>query len=706
MKKLKRTAAGLLLAGVMCVQALPMTAWAVDLPASDVVVTDSDTIVSDTAPVLVEATTNVPVEVQCDTSQTDYFTFEDNGDGNYTVTGTTEAFRELENVSLTLAEDVKFIGEAAFANCTNLKSVDFENEEMVLYKDAFHGCSRLKAVAFEKIVDMLDYAFMGCEKLTTVNLTNTKLGRVGSEAFSGCSSLEDVTISITDKNCEAAQLDGIGQHIFGEKDSFVGTAFILTFQLNMNKSNMMTISSGFYDSNRIREVRFEGDGEVGIGNMAFRDNTMLRNFDFSHVVVVADDAFEGCTQLSEIQLKNKNLRYIGDAAFLGCTSANDIQIALNDKLEIGEYAFGRRQKSEGNVKPYSMTIYTNNEDAYVLPDDFEREDRLLNTFEVVGNGELYYSDGNFSYCENLTKVNVGNALGFGREAFVNCYKLKSLDLTSAHLFDNEAFKNCDELESLKLGVYDDSQWYEGAFDDIMTATSDEDGNKISSTLELYMNNTERPFELGEKGIKCSANVEFTSMYNLTTVKTYGDGELRLNGGQFSNCDELESFDFSNVTKIGRNALSNTGLKEVKITRKDVLYGDRAFGSCDDLTLYGYTDSTTEKYANDNNIPFVALDGGKTTTATSTTGQGSSTTTTTVTTQGNSGTILLGDITLDGRVDISDAVLLNKATAGSVMLNEQAKDNAECYADGNIDANDSTALLQFLVHTIASLPVRE
>lgn len=703
MKKLKRTAAGLLLAGVMCVQALPMTAWAVDLTAGDVAVTDSDTAVTDTAPVLVEATTNAPTEVRCDIDQTDYFTFEDNGDGNYMVTGTTEAFRELENVSLTLAEDVKFIGEAAFANCTNLKSVDFENEEMVLYKDAFHGCSRMKTVAFEKIVDMLDYAFMGCEKLTTVNLTNTKLGRVGNEAFSGCSSLEEVTISITDKNCEAAQLNGIGQHIFGESKAF-GTAFTLTFQLNMDKSNMMTISSGFYDSNRIREVRFEGDGEVGIGNMAFRNNTMLRNFDFSHVVVVADDAFEGCTQLSEIQLKNKNLRYIGDAAFLGCTSANDIQIALNDKLEIGEYAFGRRQKSEGNVKPYSMTIYTNNEDAYVLPDDFEREDRLLNTFEVVGNGELYYSDGNFSYCENLTKVNVGNALGFGREAFVNCYKLKSLDLTSAHLFDNEAFKNCAELESLKLGVYDDSQWYEGAFDDIMTATSDEDGNKISSTLELYMNNTERPFELGKKGIKCSANVEFTSMYNLTTVKTYGDGELRLNGGQFSNCDELESFDFSNVTIIGEHALSNTGLKEAKIARKDVLFGNRAFGSCDDLTLYGYTDSTTEKYANDNNIPFVALDGG--TTTTSTTGQGSSTTTTTVTTQGSGGTILLGDITLDGRVDISDAVLLNKATAGSVMLNEQAKDNAECYADGNIDANDSTALLQFLVHTIASLPVRE
>ena len=69
-------------------------------------------------------------------------------------------------------------------------------------------------------------------------------------------------------------------------------------------------------------------------------------------------------------------------------------------------------------------------------------------------------------------------------------------------------------------------------------------------------------------------------------------------------------------------------------------------------------------------------------------------------------VLYGDVNLDGRVDISDAVLLNKSIAGSVVLNEQAKDNAECYADGNLDGNDATTLLRFLVHTITSLPVTE
>lgn len=58
MKKLKRTAAGLLLAGVMCVQALPMTAWAVDMTNSEAVVA------TDTTPTIVETTTSTATDVR------------------------------------------------------------------------------------------------------------------------------------------------------------------------------------------------------------------------------------------------------------------------------------------------------------------------------------------------------------------------------------------------------------------------------------------------------------------------------------------------------------------------------------------------------------------------------------------------------------------------------------------------------------------
>ena len=57
----------------------------------------------------------------------------------------------------------------------------------------------------------------------------------------------------------------------------------------------------------------------------------------------------------------------------------------------------------------------------------------------------------------------------------------------------------------------------------------------------------------------------------------------------------------------------------------------------------------------------------------------------------------GDVNLDGQVDLADAVLLNKAIAKAVELNAQAHENADCEYNHVIDANDSMALLKFLVH---------
>lgn len=68
-----------------------------------------------------------------------------------------------------------------------------------------------------------------------------------------------------------------------------------------------------------------------------------------------------------------------------------------------------------------------------------------------------------------------------------------------------------------------------------------------------------------------------------------------------------------------------------------------------------------------------------------------------------GSILYGDVNLDGRVDITDAVLLNKAVAGAVSLDSTAQKNADCDANDETGANDAILLLQFLVHIINSLP---
>ena len=69
------------------------------------------------------------------------------------------------------------------------------------------------------------------------------------------------------------------------------------------------------------------------------------------------------------------------------------------------------------------------------------------------------------------------------------------------------------------------------------------------------------------------------------------------------------------------------------------------------------------------------------------------------------TPLCGDVNLDGRVDITDAVLLSKAVSGSVEVNDVQKSAMDCDGDGEISSNDATTLMQFLVHAVDSLPVK-
>ena len=65
--------------------------------------------------------------------------------------------------------------------------------------------------------------------------------------------------------------------------------------------------------------------------------------------------------------------------------------------------------------------------------------------------------------------------------------------------------------------------------------------------------------------------------------------------------------------------------------------------------------------------------------------------------------MYGDVNLDGRVDITDAVILNKAVAGAISLNSQQQANADCCTDDGVGANDAIVLLKFLVSLVKTLP---
>ena len=90
-----------------------------------------------------------------------------------------------------------------------------------------------------------------------------------------------------------------------------------------------------------------------------------------------------------------------------------------------------------------------------------------------------------------------------------------------------------------------------------------------------------------------------------------------------------------------------------------------------------------------------------TTAATTAASGATTTTAGSTTDVDPNADNIGDVNLDGVVDILDAVMLNKYLAGVVQLSDQAYRNANCdqSADdiNNVGEKDTTALVRFVLN---------
>lgn len=120
-----------------------------------------------------------------------------------------------------------------------------------------------------------------------------------------------------------------------------------------------------------------------------------------------------------------------------------------------------------------------------------------------------------------------------------------------------------------------------------------------------------------------------------------------------------------------------------------------------LTTAATTAVSTETTPNTTEAPATTPE--ETSSATETTASATDASTATESTSAAPSAVFYGDVNLDGRVDITDAVLLNKAIAGAVKLDNAALVNADCDANGEMSTNDAISLLRFLVHLIDSLP---
>ena len=145
----------------------------------------------------------------------------------------------------------------------------------------------------------------------------------------------------------------------------------------------------------------------------------------------------------------------------------------------------------------------------------------------------------------------------------------------------------------------------------------------------------------------------------------------INEQVFQNCTSLTEFTVPNsVGAISDFSFAGcTSLEKVVIPKTVKNISDKAFLNCDKLTIFGYTNSYAQTYAEENGINFVALDE-KT---------------------------LYGDVNLEGKIDINDVTLLQRYIAGESVLTDDAVKVADFNKDRIIDVIDVTAIQTFIAH---------
>ena len=92
----------------------------------------------------------------------------------------------------TIPDGVVALNPAAFATCTNLKTVNFPEtlERMGLY--CFAECTSLNNVVIPESVDALsDFNFTGCTSLTSITLPDS-MHTIGNGAFFSCTALDSI----------------------------------------------------------------------------------------------------------------------------------------------------------------------------------------------------------------------------------------------------------------------------------------------------------------------------------------------------------------------------------------------------------------------------------------------------------------------------------------------------------------------------------
>ena len=365
--------------------------------------------------------------------------------------------RDLEKY--TVIEGTITIGNAAFSNCNNLKSVIIANSITEIGHYAFANCNSLYLFAIPQNVRKLGSgAFMGCSELTSILLPSSIVFE--SDAFEGCEKLASVFVPQGEKykyegllwnhDIDIKEYDSNDEEEMRMLNSiYHGILDECGVLYNYDEEILLSVTKPLEEYS-VRE------GTIGIRVEAFKPDTMgidrksLKRLHLpDSLFMICDSAFIYNEGLEYINIP-KNAKFLQDSnPFAGCFNLHTIKWETDNAVKEGTLIFNKERTALIACLPWQYA----EGDTIIEP---EEHIILPNGLETIAARTFYHD-------EKLQEISLPASIKeIGKDVFIGCSSLKSIYIPEGtlHKFEKMLPEWADILKEQYKEVEDTLSEYE------------------------------------------------------------------------------------------------------------------------------------------------------------------------------------------------------------------------------------------------------
>ena len=581
---------------------------------------------------------------------------------------------------IVIEDGVTSIGGSAFYNCSGLTSITIPNSVTSIGDFAFYNCRSLTSITIpDRVTSIGNFVFEGCKGLTSITIPDS-ITSIGDFAFRYCTSLTSITIP--------DRVTSIGNAAF----------------------------DGCWDLTSITIP----DSVTSIGNSAFRGCSRLTSITIpKNVTSIRNSVFENCSSLTSITIPD-SVTSIGEAAFSDCTNLKTISLScgstlkrsdFGDKADLVSYASHTLKKTEAKAATCSEDgnkAYWTCEHCgkYFLSDDTNPETATaVELSETVIPALVQIATTTTPikcvYGQDMSKIDL-------RDYVKNTDVVGEVTVkvaTGSTLPDGMKLDGSN-LSGKPAKAYEDSK-------EVTFTFTAENGSTANLTLLFLVAKADPTVEVAVSG---DSHTEGDLVSELKLIlsenSTKGVVELvseikALVAGKNTFTWKFTPEDENNYNMVTGTVVVNAQTTTTTTTTKATTTTTKVTTTTkpNKTTTTKVTTTTKPNKTTTTKVTTTTKPNKTTTTKVTTTTKPSKTTTTTITTTTNTAIPSYGDVNLDGKVDIADAIFLNKYLATLIQFSDVQVANADCCQDGVLNDQDTTALMQFIILLIDDLPVQ-